>query len=181
MQEWRDIAGYEGLYKISNQGQVLNVRRNKLLNPYIDADGYLQVGLSMKGKGRRFRVHRLVAMAFIENAENKPEVDHINTKKTDNRVINLRWVTPHENHMNHITRQNYSNAQRGKRIGMHSASSRPILCIDLNKCFWNAREAYRALGISWRHIGEVARGERRKAGGMSWRYLSPGEVKQMII
>ena len=180
-EEWRDIAGYVGLYKISNQGNVWSFHRGILLKPVKDNDGYLKVCLYKKGRSQSFRVHRLVASAFIPNQENKPEVDHINTDKTDNRAINLRWTTSSENHMNHITRQNNSYAQRGRRTGKLSVFSRPVLCVDINKRFWNAREAYRILGVNWRHIGEVARGERKKAGGLSWRYLSPAEVKQMIV
>ena len=96
---WKDVQGYEGLYQVSNLGRVKSFQLGEgtLLNPSLARKGYLCVELRLSGKRKRFRIHRLVAMAFIPNIENKPEVNHINGIKTDNRIENLEWVTHLEN------------------------------------------------------------------------------------
>lgn len=111
---WKDIPGYEGWYQVSNLGRIKRlkkihcsfgqrhiVEREKILNTSRTKKGYLNVVLTNDGKNKKtFRVHRLVAMAFIPNIYNKPEVDHINRIRNDNRVSNLRWATGKENRMN---------------------------------------------------------------------------------
>lgn len=113
---WRDIEGYDGQYQVSNLGNVRCLGRTfynhgrlitrgaftltKILHPY----GYYQVKMKSLDKGwRNVKVHRLVAEAFIPNPEGKPQIDHINTIRTDNRVENLRWATHKENANNPIT------------------------------------------------------------------------------
>ena len=93
-----DICGFEGLYQISNQGRVFSVKKKIFIKlDENNQQGYQVVKLCKNGKRYKFRVHRLVAEAFIPNPENKPCVDHINTIRNDNRVENLRWVTYKEN------------------------------------------------------------------------------------
>ena len=110
---WKPIKDYEGLYEVSNLGRVksLNYRgtgKERILKNTERSNGYLAIGLIKNGKTKMFRVHRLVAEAFIPNPENKPCVDHINTIKNDNRVENLRWVTCEENNNNPLTRKKMS-------------------------------------------------------------------------
>ena len=99
---WLDIQGYEGLYQVSNLGKVRN-KKGKVLKPY-STKGYQRVSLYNKGR-RCFLVHRLVALVFIPNPNNKPDVNHINGCKTDNNVSNLEWVTQSEN-MSHAHQNN---------------------------------------------------------------------------
>ena len=111
-EEWRDIKGYEGLYQISNLGRVKSLARDTN-NQYCKVDkiikanpnkwGYLNVNLYKKGKGKPFKVHRLVALHFIENPENLPEVNHKDENKSNNCVDNLEWCTSKDN-CNHGTR-----------------------------------------------------------------------------
>ena len=102
---WKDIAGYEGLYQVSNLGRVKSFHRNKekIMNPRTNGDGYKNIQLCNAGVKKVFSVHRLVAEAFIPNPENKPCVDHIDTNSLNNNVENLRWVTIKENNNNPIT------------------------------------------------------------------------------
>lgn len=114
---WKPISGFEGLYEVSNMGNVRSVdrivkrgncfekRKSHLMSAVVSdgTHGYSFVNLYMNGKTYPKRVHRLVAEAFIPNPENKPCIDHINTIRNDNSVENLRWVTYKENALNNIT------------------------------------------------------------------------------
>lgn len=100
-EKWCWIPGYEDIYKISDQGRVYSVRRPNtkggLLRPRRDKNGYVTVMLYLNGEKINKKIHRLVASSFIPNPELKPEVNHINGQKSDNRSSNLEWSTPSEN------------------------------------------------------------------------------------
>ncbi len=105
---WKDIQGYEGCYKVSNFGNVRALKReyclngvkrlteDKILKKRNSTDGYLRVAITLDGKRKDVGIHRLVAMAFINNPENKLEVNHKDGIKTNNHVSNLEWATRRE-------------------------------------------------------------------------------------
>jgi hypothetical protein len=93
-------------YEISNKGRIYNNETGVLLKPRKDANGYYKVDL-YKNKKKTITIHRLVAIAFIANPKNLPEVDHINRIKTDNRLENLRWVSSSENRINTLNNREY--------------------------------------------------------------------------
>lgn len=125
-EEWRDIKGFEGLYVVSNTGKVkalerlvmnnggLQHKHERILKPHIDR-GYKSVVLCKDGKTYPRAVHRLVAIAFIPNLDNKPNVDHIDTNPSNNNVENLKWVTQKENALNPLTRQHLSSSKKGHK------------------------------------------------------------------
>lgn len=113
---WKDIAGYEGWYQVSNLGNVKSLKRRhnshghwcvleqeRMLKPTTHGKGYYCVRLApVNGNKKKtcYSIHRLVASAFVPNPNNLPQVDHINRNKKDNRAENLRWVTNGENQEN---------------------------------------------------------------------------------
>lgn len=112
MQEeiWKDIEGYEGYYQVSNYGNIKSLSRiiysekrsnyktkEKVLRQSNTTTGYKKVELVKEGIKKSYKVHRLVATAFIPNPENKPEVNHIDGNKINNYIENLEWVTSSEN------------------------------------------------------------------------------------
>lgn len=111
---WKDVKGYEGLYQVSSFGRVKSLKKStsgRVLKPIITRYGYLVLSLCKSGEMTIKRIHRLVAQAFIPNPENKPQVDHINTVRTDNRVENLKWATRSENQNNPITKKRKSDIE----------------------------------------------------------------------
>jgi hypothetical protein len=104
MEIWKDVVGYEGKYLISNLGNVKSLLRNEkiLKNMPLGKTGYLCIDLCYNGKITKHIIHRLVAKVFIDNPENKEQVNHINGVKTDNRVINLEWSTRSENQLHSV-------------------------------------------------------------------------------
>jgi len=111
--EWKQIEDYPD-YFVSNIGLVRN-KRGKILSPR-QRNGYLSYGLYLDKKMKQFNVHRLVALAFIPNPNNKLEVDHINRDKQDNRVENLRFATRSENNSNRRKKEGGSSIFKGVRF-----------------------------------------------------------------
>lgn len=121
---WKDVVGYEGLYEVSNLGKVRSVSRGNRkgrVRVLYQSGRYLDVVLSKEGKHKTHDVHRLVAMAFIPNPNNKAQIDHIDGNSINNNVTNLRWATPKENNNNPITIQRNHEAKIGMcyRKGYH--------------------------------------------------------------
>ena len=200
---WKDIPGYEGRYQASNLGRIKSILRGetRIKKPYLDKYGYLQVCININGTQCNKRVHRLIAKTFIENLDNKPHIDHINTIKTDNRVSNLRWVTHKENMNNPIT--------LGKRIGVkrdvdmkgeknpfygktHSEESKKkmseskrgqngvkIKCLNTGDVFIPAGEVGRILGVDPSGVIKCCKGKRKAAKGYKFEYYK--EEKDDII
>lgn len=108
IEEWKPIKGYEGLYEISSFGVVKSLKgKNGVVFPKYDLSitGYWRVGLSKNKKQTKYLLHRLIAIAFIPNTENKPFINHKNGIKTDNKIENLEWCTASEN-MQHAHNNN---------------------------------------------------------------------------
>ena len=171
---WKDIKEYEGLYQVSNLGRIKSLDRiiksgisnsgyikinGKILKKKLGKNGYLSIQLWKEGKGKWFMVHRLIAIAFIPNPQNKPYIDHINTIRNDNRIENLRWATREENDHNPITLKN--------RIGKCGIK---IKCLNTGEVFVSSGEARRKLGISAGNIIGCCKGKRKSAKGYKFEY-----------
>ena len=182
MQEIRkDIEGYEGYYQVSNLGRVksvdrkveqtisknkttMKIRKSKILSSTKMKNGYLKVPLSKKGKTKLQFVHRLVAQTFIPNQLNKPQVNHINGIKNDNRVVNLEWATGLEN------------IRHGFKNHLFDKHKRPILKIKDDKIiqrYESIADVVRELGLNntGQNICLVAQGKRKSAYGYQRKYI----------
>lgn len=111
MEIWKDVPGYIGLYKVSNYGRVKSVKKQLVLKTSGSGNRYKTVALC-NGMRKTFRLHRLVAAAFIPNPDNKPCIDHIDGDRANNHADNLRWVTYLENNNNPITKKTIERKQR---------------------------------------------------------------------
>lgn len=114
------------IYQISNYGTVVNKITGKTIKPHFNSCGYLRVTLMIdNGKCKKFSVHRLVAMMFIPNIENKPEVNHITEKcKTFNYYKNLEWSTASENQKHHYAYGDSSNQRKGNKTNHYKGEDR---------------------------------------------------------
>ena len=166
MEIW-DIEGYEGLYQVSNLGRVKSLnykctKEEKILKPKVCKKGYLMVGLYKEGKRRYYLVHRLVAETFIDNPEDKPQVNHKDEDKTNNKVENLEWVTSKENN-------NYGT--RTEKVA--KSLSKPICGINIKTNerieFPSTREAGRS-GFKQGNIVDCLKGRYKTHKGYKWFY-----------
>ena len=176
---WKDIEGYEGLYKISNHGEVWNGRKQRLHKKNKNNRGYCVVTLNKNNKQKQFLIHRLVAIHFIDNPFDKPCVNHIDENKTNNHHSNLEWCT-HKENSNHGTA-----IERMKETMKHSSkweeymerkkeeTSKPIVGVSINNGeiieFPSISEAGRN-GYTRGNIQFCLNGERTKHKGYKWFY-----------
>lgn len=143
MELWNKVAGYNNCYLVSNLGNVKSItrtdcrgrfRRGRILKPNRLKDGYEQVGLYVNGKCKYVKVHRLVAEAFVDNPDAKPEVNHKNGIRHDNRADNLEWVTKSENlrHSFRVLGRVHSKPSLGKRSSRRKLTTEQVSHILLD-------------------------------------------------
>lgn len=180
MEIWRDIKDFEGIYQVSNTGKVKRIgdyknqsaswkAEEKILRAGNNGNGYLFVNLMKNNKRCRQYVHRLVAMAFIPNPDNKKAVNHIDCDRSNNNVENLEWSTYKENNDYVIVTMQ----QRGTTKKNNKASM-PVIQYDLQmnfvKEYPSAREAVRATGNNG--IWACLWGKTKTSGNCIWKYKS---------
>lgn len=179
---WKDIEGYEGYYQVSNLGRVKSLERSyigphnsihfvkeRILKPEIQWNGRLQVRLSKGCQLRAFKVHRLVAIAFIPNPDNKPYINHLDCDPTNNIVDNLEWCTPKEN-------SQYASKlgrQKGKENAMKYCA-KAVIATNLQTgeeiYFESQKEAMHKLNTT--KVNQVCRGKQKSSKGYTFRYAN---------
>lgn len=192
---WKDIKGYEGLYQVSNKGQIKSTERFGTKGGILKGSlrsGYHRVILTKQNKSRYYSVHRLVAETFIPNIENKKNIDHIDTDRLNNSVDNLRWVTDKENVNNPRTLEkmrkrkpwnkgihtdvnvweNLSEKQKENRISLiKEKHNKKVMCIETGKIYESARTASKETEISWKDISGVCTGRRKSCKHTHWKFV----------
>ena len=159
---WKDIKGYPG-YQISNYGRIWSSKQHgRYMKPTPNNRGYLQINLIAKnGKRKKELVHRLVAIAFIDNPNNYTEVHHIDANASNNTADNLEWI----NHKNNLNQK-----ERLEKI------YKKVLCIETNEVFNSIKEASISKQLQVSHIGEVCMGKRKTHGGYHWQFVEGGDA-----
>lgn len=171
---WKDIPGYEGLYQVSNTGQVRSLwfNKKKILRP--GGAGYKRlyqmVGLHRKGeKPTQHYIHRLVAEAFLDNPDNLPYINHKDENPKNNAVWNLEYCTPAYNNNYGTHNERMAKSKIGQNMGGANINARKIKCVELDLVFDSIADAKRWLGKG--DIYSCLRGRQSIAGGYHWTYI----------
>lgn len=177
MELWKDIKEYEGLYQVSNLGNIKSLDKKdslgrkvkgKKMKPIKRKDGYLDITLHKNGKGKHFLLHRLIAEAFIENKNNSNEINHIDENKTNNKVENLEWC-------NRSYNINYGLANKNRRITLLNKRGKRIIQYDKNgniiKIYPSLMQVVRELNLGKSHLSQACNGKRKTCGGYHWKYV----------
>lgn len=194
VEQWVDVLEFEGLYQISNMGNVRSLNRTILrsngkpkkltgiqLTPILDKDDYYYVILRNQGKDKKFRVNRLVAIHFIANPFNLPIVNHLKGSKRDNRASQLEWTTVSGN-----TKHSFDNGFQKARIGKHNSASCKVIMIDINsekpiQIFGSIRQAARETYTHQASLSRCIQKRQETAGGYKWKLLSEVDVAEEVI
>lgn len=172
MEIYKDIKGYEGLYQVSNTGKVKSMNYDnraiiKVLKP-LKKKGYEYISLYKNKKARHHGIHRLVALHFIDNPEDKATVNHKNGVRDENTVENLEWMTVKEN-------VNHGWKVLGRVMSENAIKRRKVAQYDLNGNFISnydsILEAAKDNNVSTAGIGQVCRGQKSKMKGYVWKYI----------
>lgn len=149
----KDIPNYEGLYAATKDGRIWSYRRNKFMTPCGYKGNYQQVMLSKKGNYKVFFIHRLVAMAWLPNPNNLPQVNHIDHNRENNHLDNLEWCTSYYN------------------LSHRARPPRPVYCIELDKTFPSGYAASKFMNGNSGNLYAHLRGIYKTFGGYHWRYV----------
>lgn len=154
---WKDVIGFKGLYKVSSYGRILDLKTGRLRKLVKDKDGYYQLGLTKNKKRTFHKVHRLVAIAFVENPSALPVINHKNEDKTDNRPINLEWCTREYNN---------SYGTKGKSIVIADGTG------NILKRYPSIRSAMRENRMDKQTITRLCNQEIKSTDGSIWKFES---------
>lgn len=167
MEVWKDVAGYEGLYQVSNFGRVKSLNfdgsgEERIMRPY-NVHGYLRVRIFKNCTKQSIGVHRLVALAFIPNPNNFAIVNHIDGNKLNNNAKNLEWCT---NSMNLI--------HAYRVLGCKASGGRPrkkVRCLENGSVYDSVKQASVLTGVNRTSIISCCNGRYSQAGGLHWEYV----------
>ena len=187
IEEWKDIViekngviyDYTDLYQVSNYGRVrsLNFKHTgevRVLRNKVDKNGYLSVMLYKNKKASRFKVHRLVATAFIPNPYNLPVVNHIDENPSNCRVDNLEWCT-------HRYNVQYSSYKISESLKGHKPTNiKKVICVETGQIFNSMDDANEWCGKK-DGVSACCRGEQKTCGGFHWMYYEHYLIEQLIV
>ena len=181
---WKDVVGFEGLYEVSDKGNVRGVarkdplgrnRKGRMLKPGYTSRGYLQVALSKNGKSKTRTVHRLVAEAFIPNPDGLPQVNHRDEDKDNNTVENLEWCDSKYN-INYGTRNERHRQARSKKVKATNVKTGEVL--TFNSAKEAKKKGYPGVAAACRGVYNTINGkpggDGRTYRGYRWEYLEGG-------
>lgn len=178
-EEWRNVVGYEGEYLISNLGKLISLKRKEpfRIKSKVSTEGYEHVVLYLNGVKQFTSIHRLVALAFIPNPENKPQVDHIDRNRLNNVYTNLRWCTGSENMLNPLTRDVLKPINKGRE---HPNVHKSVVCLKDGKLIhtfykMNLCEQY---GFERSSVAKCCKHKKKTYKGHTFLYLD--EYNQLI-
>ena len=160
---FKDIKGFEGHYQVSTLGRIKSFKRGAtILKPFICKKGYMHIDLLLMGKRNTSIVHRLVAKTFIPNPENKPEVNHINEIKHDNRLINLNWMTRLEN-IHHGT--GLFRLAQGQLKAVNQYTMDNVLVKE-----WESAKEAHSFGFDNGNVSRCCNNKKKQYKGFIWRF-----------
>ena len=165
MEVWKDIKGYEGLYQVSNFGRVKSLPRigtinnERILKQSFHRKGYMEAHLCKDGFEKIVKTHRLVAEAFIPNPENKPQVNHKDENKQNNRADNLEWCD-----------NQYNSVYNDRMNKIAKKLSRKVRCLETDVVYESVAEAARKTGIAHSNIVYVCQGSYKQIKGYHFKY-----------
>lgn len=181
---WKDIAGFENMYQVSNLGRVKSLPRPKPVTVFNKArikimtkeriiggssekDGYIQINLRKNGKIKKCRIHRLVAEAFLPHIEGCDVVNHKNGIKNDNRLSNLEWCTGKQNvhHAMYVLKKNWWKCHE-KTVEQYSLEGVFI------KRYPSLTKAAKSVGIHYQSLYNCCIGRSKTSGGYVWRFAT---------
>lgn len=214
---WRPIDGYTGLYEVSSLGKIRSLLRKKdnnhgrLLSPSPNTDGYLTVVLTKDSQRKSFKVHRLVAQAFIPNPNSYPQVNHKDENKSNNQVTNLEWCTAKYNNnyggrisraskniqkasfgrkLSEETKDKIRKAHLGKKLSKSSIRKRttkvikPVVQLTSNNSFVKKYDRVTSVsdyGFDYTDVLRCCRGTRKTHKGFHWMYLKDYEKRAIDL
>lgn len=203
-EQWKDIEGYENLYQVSDFGRVkrlvsVRCKKEHILCQHIGSTGYFCVALSKNGKVKTYKVHQLVANAFVPNKTPLSQVSHLDESRLNNHASNLAWASAKENSRMPIHRIRCSTSHKGKifpektrrkmrdsynplksywygRKSEDFSKSRKVIQLTMDgeyvAEFGSLKQAQDQTGAKYTHISSCCSGKRKSAGGYKWTYKS---------
>jgi hypothetical protein len=149
---WKSVGDF---YLVSDLGRLINLEKGTIINGAIDGNGYLKTKVWIEGCQIQTGIHRLVALAFIPNPENRPQVNHIDANKLNNKLINLEWVSSLENRMHSVSIGNLSNKLTSSNIPIiRKLNADGFTNYSIAKMFDVDSTTIRCVidGSTWKHI-----------------------------